>query len=305
MTAFHDATDQAETLRHPAGRNKERSAASGRLNVREGLRVISVTSGRNGAGKSTVVVNVAESLAALGKRVLIIDAEPGNVISRRLGLEARYTLQHVVSGVAGMEDVLIDAGKGISILPAAMAVHKYTALSPSGRSALMQGLLRLQNRFDYYLIDSGAGVSANATGFAVAAREVMLVVTSEPASLTEAYSLMKTLYSRDESLRFSVVVNNCRSGEEAASVHAKFSLITGRFLKLSIENLGAVLHDDTQAESIRRSGSLCRLFPDSLAAIQFRAVAQKIVMEGEADAFLMPIDTIGAKKQWRNHELSS
>jgi flagellar biosynthesis protein FlhG len=306
MTAARIATDQADTLRQLAGRAKEQSLACDRLQVRDGLRVISVTSGKGGVGKSSVVVNLAASLAFLGKRVLIVDSNLGmGDICLRLGMENRYRLTQVLSGERTLEETVIDAGGGISILPAAMGVQQYTSLSPSERLSLLHGMVRLEDRFDFFLIDTGAGISANVTSFAAIAREIMLVVTPEPSSLTDAYALMKTLSSRDGALHFRLLLNMCRDAEEGASLFAKLSAITGRFLEVSMDYSGCILHDEKLVESVRRRGVLCRLYPDARASLGFRALAQKITAEGAAGAALLPIEPVAARKQWRNHELSS
>ncbi|OGU10264.1 MAG: cobyrinic acid a,c-diamide synthase [Geobacteraceae bacterium GWC2_58_44] len=307
MTASHGATDQADTLRQLAGRAKgQRSDALDRLQMREGLRVISVTSGKGGVGKSSVVVNLAESLAALGKRVLIVDANAGvGDICLRLGKEAPYRLNQVLSGERTLEENVIDGGTGISILPAGMGVQQYTSLSPTERFSLLQGMMQLEDRFDFFLIDTGAGISANVTSFAAVAREIVLVVTPEPSSITDAYALVKTLSGRDGSLHFRILVNMCRDAEEGAALFAKLSAITGRFLQVSMDYSGCILHDEMLVESVRRRGALCRLYPDAKASLGFRALAQKISAAGSSGAVAMPIDPVAGRKQWRNHELSS
>jgi len=306
MTASHGATDQADTLRQLAGRAKVQKEVPERFKLRDGLRVISVTSGKGGVGKSSVVVNLAESIAALGKRVLIVDANVGmGDICLRLGKEAPYRLSQVLSGERTLEENVIDCGTGVSILPAGMGVQQYTSLSPSERLSLLQGMMRLENSFDYFLIDTGAGISANVTSFAAVSREIMLVVTPEPSSITDAYALVKTLASRDPGLSFRVLVNMCRDAEEGTALFTKLSVITGRFLQVSLDYTGCILHDEMLVESVRRRGALCRLYPDAKASLGFRALAQKITAAGPNDVAAMLIEPVAGRKQWRNHELSS
>ena len=165
---------------------------------------------------------------------------------------------------------------------------------------------RLEQGYDFVLIDTGAGIPANVTGFAAAAREIMLVVTPEPTSITDAYALVKTLSGRYGELRFKLLVNRCRDLEEGASLFNKLSAITGRFLEVSLEYSGCILNDEMLVESVRRRGPLCRLFPDAKASLGFRALAQKLTTEGSVAASGMPLDPPAARrKEWRNHELSS
>jgi flagellar biosynthesis protein FlhG len=306
MTASHDATDQADTLRQLARRAKGGALACERFRMRDGLRVISVTSGKAMVGKSSIVVNLAESIAASGKRVLIVEANLGTGDAcRLLGREPTYKLSQVLSGERTLEEMLVDAGEGISILPAAMGVQQYTALSPSERLSLLHGVTRLEDRFDFILIDTGAGVSANVTSFAAVAREIILVLTPEPTSITDAYALVKTLTGREAGLHFRLLANMCRDAEEGGALFAKFSAITGRFLEVSMDYSGCILQDGMFAESVRRHGAICRLYPDAKASLGFRALTQKITAEGPTGALSLPIDPVPGRKLWRNHELSS
>lgn len=306
MTASRGATDQADTLRQLAKGAKMRSIAEDRLQVREGLRVISVTSGKGGGGRSSVVINLADALTSLGKRVLVVDADPGaGGICLLLGTTAPYTLYHVLSGEKTVEEIVIDGGDGIMILPAGLGVQKYQSLSPSGRLSLLQGMWQLQDRFDFFLIDTGAGISANVTSFATAAREIMLVVTPEPSSITDAYALMKTLSGRYDRLHFKLLANMCRDAEEGAALYRKLSTITGRFLEISMEYSGCIMQDEMLTEAVRRHGVVCRLYPDAKASLGFRALAQNLTTEGSVGAAITPLDPVVRRKELRNHELSS
>jgi flagellar biosynthesis protein FlhG len=165
---------------------------------------------------------------------------------------------------------------------------------------------RLEKGYDYVLIDTGSGIPANVTGFAAAAREIMLVVTPEPTSITDAYALVKTLSARYGELRFKLLVNRCRDLEEGALLFNKLSAITGRFLEVSLEYSGCILNDEMLVESVRRRGPICRLYPDAKASLCFRALAQKLTTEGSVAASGVPLDPPTARrKEWRNHELSS
>lgn len=308
MTAYHSATDQADTLRQLAGRAKgQHEAVQNRFQMRDGLRVISVSSGKGGVGKSSVVVNLADALAALGKRVLIVDANLGmGDICLRLGKETPYRLNQVLSGERTLEENVIDAGNGVSILPAGMGVQQYSSLTPSERLSLLQGVKQLEDQFDFFLIDTGAGIAANLTSFAAVAREIMLVVTPEPSSITDAYALIKTLSGRDGSFQFKILVNMCRDQEEGKALFAKLSAITGRFLEVSMEYSGCILHDEMLVESVRRRGTMCRLYPDARASLGFRALAHTITAAGPTGTAAIAIEPVAGCKQWRkNHELSS
>jgi flagellar biosynthesis protein FlhG len=307
MTAASRATDQADALRQLAGSVKRRNAAEETPQEGGVPRVISVTSGKGGVGKSCVVINLAQSLAALGKRVLMVDADPGkNELCRLVGAPAPSTLSQVLSGEKSLEQMVVDADHGLKILTAGIGARQYQSLSPSEKLSLFQGMERLEGLFDYVLIDAGAGIPANVTGFASGAQEIMLVVTPEPTSLTDAYALVKTLSGRYGSLRFRLLVNGCRDAEEGVALFRKLAAITGRFLEVSMDYSGCILHDELLVESVRRHGAVCRLHPDAKASLSFKALALKITSEGSAAATGMPTEPQAARrKEWRNHELSS
>jgi flagellar biosynthesis protein FlhG len=131
------------------------------------------------------------------------------------------------------------------------------------------------------------------------------VVTPEPTSITDAYALMKTLPVRDGGIQFRLLANRCRNAEEGLALYKKLSMLTGRFLEVSMEYAGCILQDEMLVQAVTRRGPVCRLFPDSRSALGFRALANKVMSEGEADLLQMQIDQMAANKQWRNHELSS
>ncbi|MBJ6801208.1 MinD/ParA family protein [Geomonas propionica] len=304
MTMSCPATDQAESLRRLAGRAKVE--VPDQLQVREGLRVISVTSGKGGVGKTSVVVNLATSLAAKGQRVLIIDSNPGiGDICLRLGKDAPFRMGQVLSGDIALQDTVVELGGGVSVLPAGMEMQQYSALSPWERSALLQAMLRLQNDYDCFLIDTGSGMAANLTGFAALAKEIMLVVTPEPTSITDAYGLIKVLSGRDSSFRFRLLINMCRDNQEGETLFSKLAAITGRFLQVQFDHAGTILHDELLVESVRRRGALCRLFPEAKASTGFKILAQKINAEQPAGAGAIPAASVASSTMWRNHELSS
>jgi flagellar biosynthesis protein FlhG len=307
MTASNGATDQADMLRQLAVSVKRRGSGQDRPQVDGTPRVISVTSGKGGVGKSSLIINLAECLVRLGNRVLVVDADPGmRDICLLLGVLPPYTLNQVVSGEKSLEEIAVDSGNGFQVLPAGIGPQQYQSLSPSERLALLQGMERLEQRFDYVLIDTGAGIPANVTGFASAAREIMLVVSPEPTSITDAYALVKTLSGRYGALRFRLLVNGCRDQEQGTALFQKLSSITGRFLEISLDYLGCILHDELMNESVRRNAVLCRLHPEARAAQSCRVLAQKLTTEGPAADQAMPLDPQAARrKEWRNHELSS
>jgi flagellar biosynthesis protein FlhG len=307
MTAPRNTADQADVLRQLAGSAKKRPAVPEREAHRQGLRVLSVTSGKGGVGKSSIVINLAEALARLGHRVLVVDADPGpDDLCLRFGVLNSLSLPQVISNEQSLADLVVDLGQGVRLLPAGAVAQQHQSLSPAERLALFQGMERLEERFDYVLIDTGAGIPANVTGFASTAREVMMVVTPEATSITDAYTMVKTLSGRYGALRFRLLVNQCRDAHEGAALFQKLSAITGRFLEVSLEYLGSILHDELLVESVQRRGTLSRLYPDAKVTLRFRTLAEQLTTEGPAAEAALQLDPPAARsKEWRNHELST
>ncbi|GFO70856.1 site-determining protein [Geomonas limicola] len=307
MTASRGTTDQADMLRQLAGNAKKRVSGAPRREHRAGLRVISVTSGKAGVGKTSVTINLAEALALRGERVLVVDADHGlGDLCLQFGILPSYSLSQVLANEHTLEELLVDLGQGVQLLPAGTVSQQYHSLSPSERLALFQAMERLEEHFDMVLIDTGAGIPANVTGFASAAREVMLVMTPEATSITDAYTMVKTLSGRYGALKFKFLVNRCRDAEEGAALFRKLSAITGKFLEVSLEYAGCILHDELLVESGKRRGTLSRLFPDATVTRHFATLAQQLTTEGPVGAVATPLDPPAARcKEWRNHELSS
>lgn len=159
--------------------------------------VITVTSGKGGVGKTNVVANTAIALAQTGKRVLVLDADLGlGNIDILLGLTPKYTLEHVLAGTCRLEEIALTGPKGIVVLPASTGISQLTTLTESQQVILQEELERLASRMDVLLIDTGAGISSTVTYFAAAAQSIVVVVSPEPTSLTDAYALMKVPPSR-------------------------------------------------------------------------------------------------------------
>jgi len=274
--------DQADTLRqmaHNAKRNQQSETNSkGGLSDHQGIRVISVTSGKGGVGKSNVVSNLAIALSAQGKKVLLIDADLGlGNLDVLLGLSPTYNLNHVMSGEKTVLEILIDGPAGIKIIPAGTGVQELTSLGQHEKLKLLDELDMLEEQFDILIIDTEAGISENVTYFTVAAQEIFVVVTPEPTSITDAYALIKLLATRYSEHHFKVLVNMAKDSEDALEVFRKLANVAGRFLNISLDYLGCVVKDEKVVEAVKRQKALMELFPDSEAAACFTTLARRVI----------------------------
>jgi flagellar biosynthesis protein FlhG len=274
--------DQADTLRQMArsakmSQKNDTSSASG-LTDQQGIRVISVTSGKGGVGKSNVVSNLAIALSVQGKKVLLIDADLGlGNLDVLLGLSPVYNLNHVLNGEKGIIDILIDGPAGIKVIPAGTGMQELTNLGQHEKLKFLNELDMLDEQFDFLIVDTEAGISENVTYFTVAAQEIFVVVTPEPTSITDVYALIKLLATRYSEHHFKVLVNMAKDSEEALEVFRKLANVAGRFLDISLDYLGCVVKDDKVVEAVKRQKAVTELFPDSEAALCFHTLARRVI----------------------------
>ncbi len=281
MSSVPGTGDQADTLRQlarSAKLNRMENVPSLGLTDQQGIRVISVTSGKGGVGKSNVVSNLAIALSAQGKKVLLIDADLGlGNLDVLLGLSPVYNLNHVLNGEKSILDILIDGPAGIKIIPAGSGVQELTSLGQHEKLKLLDELDMLEEQFDVLIVDTEAGISENVTYFTVAAQEIFVVVTPEPTSITDAYALIKLLATRYAEHHFKVLVNMAKDSEDALEVFRKLANVAGRFLDISLDYLGCVVKDEKVVEAVKRQKAVTELFPDSDAAHCFTTIAKRVI----------------------------
>ncbi|PKN65468.1 MAG: flagellar synthesis regulator FleN [Deltaproteobacteria bacterium HGW-Deltaproteobacteria-15] len=251
------------------------------------IRVISVTSGKGGVGKTSVVANLALALCRMNKRVLILDADLGLAnMDVMLGLNPRYTIQNVLKREKRIEEVIVTAPGGFKLLPAASGIQELTELDNGERLFLLNELDSIQDRFDVLLIDTAAGISSNVMYFNFAAMEKVVVVTNEPTSLTDAYALIKVLNNKYHQKRFKVLVNSARSASEADRIYRNLGLVADQFLgSPSLDYLGWIPYDKMVPASIRQQQMVLQRYPDTPASKSFVSLAEKLMGKEEEQAF--------------------
>ena len=259
--------DQTATLRQAVALN-----APDRV-----VRVVAVTSGKGGVGKTNVTANLAVALAHLGRRVMVLDADVGlGNLDVLLGLTPPYSLADVLSGQRRLRDVLFPGPGGISVLPAGCGFQNLTALSDHQIRELQSEMDELQDETDVLLIDTGAGIGRNVTSFATMAQDIIVVATPEPTSLTDAYALMKVLSTQYGERRFRLLVSMTRTATDGRDVYQKLSLVAERFLHISIDFLGSIPYDPRLTEAVCQQRPLVELYPQSKAAQAFLGLAHDL-----------------------------
>ena len=243
---------------------------------RRPLRVIAVTSGKGGVGKTNITVNLGIQFANQGRKVLIIDGDVGLAnVDILLDETPAYTLQDVLSGEQRIEDVLVHSPLGVSLLPGTSGITQMAHLSQDDRRHLLDALGELDD-YDTVLIDTPAGIGSNARFFAGAAQEVFVIATPEPTSFNDAYSMIKVL-SRRGIDRIGLVLNQTRE-DEAFDIFEKLSVVTARFLSVVLELIGSVPPDPHVPESVKIQQPVTVAYPAAPAAQAIKVLADDILM---------------------------
>jgi len=242
-------------------------------------RVISVTSGKGGVGKTNIVGNLAIAFKMLGKRVLILDGDLGLAnIDIIFGLNPAYNIKHVISGERDLADVIVNGPRGIRIIPAGSGLHELVHLSQGEKLNLLNEFDRLDEAFDIFLIDTGAGISSNIMYFNMASEERIVVVTSEPTSITDAYALMKVLFKKYGTNTFKLLVNMVESTRDAKSVFLNLSNAVEHFLSdISLEYLGFVPKDENVARAVKQQRAVIECYPESASSKEFHELACRLL----------------------------
>jgi flagellar biosynthesis protein FlhG len=240
--------------------------------------VFAVTSGKGGVGKTNVVANLAAALIQRNQRVMVIDADLGLAnLDLFLGVKPIYTLADFFSGTATLQEIIISNSDGILLLPGASGIQEVTALRYEQKAALLTELDAITDAMDLVLVDTGSGISDAVTYFTTAAQEIVVVVTPEPSSMTDAYALVKVLTSLHGQKHFSILANNVSSEAEARRLFDTLSRTALRFLNVSLDFLGWIPRDSQLVRSVARAQMVVRNAPDSPSARSFFALAERLV----------------------------
>ena len=274
--------DQAESLRRLSDNDNNG------IKIKKMSKIITVTSGKGGVGKSNFVVNLGVTLQQKGKKVLIFDADLGmgndDVL---MGLYPKYNIFDIIFTDLTIKDIIIEDRSGVSLIPAGSGLNKVQELNEEERKLFLNKISEL-DEFDYILMDTGAGVNKDVLSFISVSEDLIIITTPEPTSLTDAYSLIKaTDYFKLKS-NAKVIVNKAFSIEEGLETFNKFNRAVNRFLKIKIEYIGCILEDRKLVQSVRAQKPFVTLYPKCGASKNIEEIAMKII-GGES------ISTDGAK----------
>ena len=246
-------------------------------------RIITITSGKGGVGKTSISINMALYLAGLGYSTCLFDADMGLAnVDILLGCYPEYTLEDVLLKKKKMKDIIIKAPAGLDIIPGSSGVKMLADPDPGQLDYLIASLSEL-DEYDYFIFDTSAGISKNVISFCLTSPEIVLVITPEPTSITDAYALLKILCLNKISSTVMIAINQCMSMEFANKLYSKFKEVVQKNLKIDIFPLGTIPLDSHVSKAVKEQKPLISLFPDSDATRGIKNVARYLITRGETE----------------------
>lgn len=257
--------------------NASQSAGLRKVMNRPSVKVIAVTSGKGGVGKTNVAANIAVSLSAMDTNVMLLDADLGLAnIDVLLGLQPRFNLSHILSGEVDLDSIILRGPKNIRIVPASSGNKSMIDIPVVSQAAIIQAFANIADQPDVLLIDTAAGISESVARFVSAAQQAIVVVCDEPASITDAYALIK-VFSRDYGIsRFEIVTNQTRDDWQGRMLFTKLRKVADQFLDVVLCHLGNVPHDEWLKKAVQEQRSVVDVYPNSVSGKAFQKIAQAI-----------------------------
>ncbi len=260
----------------------------------QGARVIAVSSGKGGVGKTSLVVNLAITLAAMGKRVVIFDADLGLANAEVLmGITPPGTLFDCLYGNKDIADIIIPGPCGVKLVSGGSGFLELANLDNARRQEVIESLSYFDREADFLIVDTGAGISKNVLGFVAAANEVMVVVTPEPTSLTDAYSLIKVLAMFKMHPEVMLVINRAGDEREALRTAQRMEKVVGQFLQISVSSIGWIAEDRMVSQAVKDQEPFSMFHPHSPAALSISNMARYLVT-GRRQEGGGPFSAVGA-----------
>jgi flagellar biosynthesis protein FlhG len=257
--------DQAQNLRNLVSKRGE-------------IRVLSIASGKGGVGKSSISVNLAIALSRLGHKIIVLDADFGLAnVDIMLGVTSRFDVSHFLRKEKTLAEVIKLGHEGVRFISGGSGVNTLLNMNESQLTELYSGIIKLDTPIDLIIIDTGAGINDNVLQTVLASSETIVVTTSEPTAILDAYALVKTIVKRDSSHPLHVLINKCENMKEALRVQAGFIDVVGRHLGKNINPLGLIMQDQNVPMSIKRQLPLVVSDPNSQTAREIDIIARAVL----------------------------
>ncbi|MCM1178728.1 MAG: MinD/ParA family protein [Clostridium sp.] len=274
------AMDQAANLRQQVEKLKEQTPTT--------ARVIAVTSGKGGVGKTSISVNLALQFQKQGKRVVILDADFGLAnVEVMLGIRPKYDLADVIFSNRSIEDIITEGPEGIGFISGGSGVQDMGNLDKNQLQKLIAQLVKLDNLYDVVIIDTGAGIADSVIEFVLSSPEVLLVITPEPTSITDAYSLLKVVNRKKEfdrnSKAIKVITNRVENYEDGQEIYEKIRIVVSKFLNIQLEYLGYIPYDRRMENAVLEQNPVVMVAPNSGPALRLKAICNTLLKMPEEE----------------------
>ena len=244
---------------------------------RKTIRTIAVASGKGGVGKTNITANLAIGLSRMNNRVLVLDADLGlSNIDVILNLANKYNINHLFKGEKQLKDLIVEGPGGIQVLPASSGIQELTELDEFQRLRLIEEFESYDDGIDYLLIDTSSGISSNVAFFCMAAQEIVIVTSAEPTAMTDAYALMKVLFTKYQEKNFKVLVNSVKNEKEGTDVFRRLSTAAERFLSISLDYIGFIPLDSSVPKAVRQQRAFLDMYPDCEASKSILKLSDRI-----------------------------
>lgn len=285
--------DQAEKLREivnnmnnetesPSTEKIEKTEPQEPVKVKKRAKVIAVTSGKGGVGKTSITVNLAIALSQKGHRVVIIDADLGlSNVDVLFGIVPKFTLLDSINSEKSILDILCEGPGNIKFISGGSGVQELINLDKSSLTAFIANMSLLDHIADYILIDTGAGLSDTVMNFVLSAEEVLLIVTPEPTSITDAYALVKTVSNVKRDCKINVLINRAESENEARNVYNNFAMVADRFLGMKLESVGYLPFDQVFTKAVKLQTPYLLSFPKTHTSKLMSEITDTIVKNNQ------------------------
>lgn len=269
--------DQAQRLRELIKQeNNDFEEVKKNSNIKNS-KIITISSGKGGVGKSNIVVNLAIALSDMGNKVLIFDADMGMSNDHLLiGKNPKYNVFDIVYKGMDIRETILEGPCGIHLISGGTSLNKIDTLSEEERKIFLEKVFSL-NEYDFVLIDTGAGVNKNILSFIACSDEFIVVTTPEPTALTDAYSLVKVIKHFEIKNSAHLIVNKVFNKNEGILTYEKFSTVVKKFLNIHVEFLGYIYEDKKLVESVRSQVPVYVKFPNSNFSFCIKSVSKKIM----------------------------
>lgn len=274
--------DQANSLRELLNKVNNDNITAPIGAIKSSAKVLTITSGKGGVGKTNVTVNLAIALSEMGYRVVVIDADLGLAnIDVVLGTMPKYNLADVIKNEKNILEILSTGPKNVKFISGGSGLEELTRLTSNELEVFVKNIALLDKIADVILIDTGAGISESVIRFVMAANDVILVTTPEPTAITDAYALIKAIGTRDNKKDIKLIINRTETAIEAQTAMQKLNAASQKFLKMKLQFLGYLSNDMLVSKAVKQQKPFLLLFPECAASKNIIEMSKKVVRDME------------------------